>query len=516
MKIILFRRLAAVLLGSALVCPLFAAVNVEPFEQLIAEGKPAQAMAMLAKELERRPNNAKLIYDYGVAAYAAGKYDEALLSFDKVEAGSRSSSLLEKARKQKGNAEFHLGEMAKAANLDETIERWKASLGHYKMAMKESPNDPLSKNNHDYVEKLLMDLLLKAAQKHMDQAHQEWMKGDPKIEELRKAMEKFQEAKRVDEQNQPAQQGEKQAREELAQELAKQGEKNAQKPDQVDERKIKDMQKGVNQLEDANRLVPENKPIEQKLDQAKQNLADALTQLAQKQLEEGKKAQWEKQKFEKLEKAMDNAQKALDQKPEHQEAKKTLEEAKDALAEAHEAKGDKEMKQAEHDQLPKAAQKLQDALEDFKQAEALKPQDENLVKKEQNAQAKLEEALQKLADKNMQAQPNENLDQKAGRLETAEQALQDLEQLKPAEKTEQQLADAQKQLAETREQIAALAPKPQPGQPQQQAEQQDKKPKQTAKAEQPDFEKMPHLKQQPLGKGDFKSDNLNDKRGKDY
>ena len=30
------------------------------------------------------------------------------------------------------------------------------------------------------------------------------------------------------------------------------------------------MEKGVNKLEDANRLLPEDKPIEQKLDQARQ------------------------------------------------------------------------------------------------------------------------------------------------------------------------------------------------------------------------------------------------------
>ena len=512
MKMTLLRPFAVALLGAALTCPVFAAVDVEPYEQLIAQGKPDQAMAMLAKELERHPTLPKLLYDYGVAAYAAGRYDEALLSFDKVEANSRSTSLVEKARKQKGNAEFHLGEKAKADNLDETIERWKTSLGHYKMALKDSPSDPMAKNNHDYVEKLLMDILLKAAQKHMEQAHQEWMKGDPKIEELRKAMEKFQEAKRVDEQNQQAQQGEKQAREELAQELAKQGEKQAQRPDQVNERTLKEMEKGVNKLEDANRLVPENKPIEQKLDQAKQNLADALTQMAKQQLEQAKD-KGDKEKFNKLEKAMDNAQKALDQKPEHQEAQKTLEEAKNELAKAHEERGDKEMAQAEHAPLQKAANQLENALEDFKQAEALKPQDPNLVAKEQKAQNKLEDALQKLADKNMQAQPNEKLDEKAGRLETAEQALQDLEQLKPAEKTEQQLADAQKQLAETREEIAALARKDHPQQPQD--PKQPKPPQNATKDPPPDFEKMPHLTQQPMGKGDFKSDNMN-KKGKDY
>lgn len=491
----------------------FAAVDIEPFEQLIAQGKPDEAVALLAKELERHPNNPKLLYNYGVATYAAGKYDEALLAFDKVES-SRNGALVEKARKQKGNAEFHLGMKVKSNNLDETVDRWKTSLGHYKMALKNSPDDLLAKNNHDIVEKLLMEILLKAAEKHLEQAHQQWVKGETKIEELRKAMEKFQEAKHVDEKNEQAQKGEKQAREELAQELAKEGEKKAQKPDQVSEWRVKEMQKGVNQLEDANRLVPENKPIEQKMEQAKQNLADALTQLAKDQLEQGKDSNWEREKFDKFEKAMDNAEKALEQKPEHQEAQKTLEEAKQELANAHEEKGDKEMREAEHAPLQRAANKLENALEQFKEAEQLKPQDPTLMAKAQKAQSKLEDTLQKLADKMMQPQQNETLDDKANRLETAEQALQDLEQLNPSEKTEQQLADAQRQLQEVRQEIAALA-KNQPGQQPQQPQQEPVRPQTARKDPPPDFEKMPHLKQQPLGKGDFKSDNMN-KKGKDY
>ncbi|MBI5384261.1 MAG: tetratricopeptide repeat protein [Verrucomicrobia bacterium] len=490
----------------------FAAVDVEPFEQLIQQGKPEEAMTLLAKELERRPEHPRLLYNYGVAAYAAGKYDEALLAFDKVDS-SRNGALVEKARKQKGNAEFHLGLQAKASNLDETIERWKTSLGHYKMALKNSPNDAMAKGNHEVVTKLLMDLLLKNADQHLEKAHQKWMQGEQKIEELRSAMEKFQEAKRVDETSEPAQQGERQAREELAQELAKQGERKAQKPGQVTEWAVREMQKGVNQLEDANRLVPEHKPIEQKLDQARQNLADALTQLAQQQLDQGKTAKWERERFDKLEKAIDNAEGALEQKPEHQEAARVLEQAKDELAKAHEQKGDQEMRDAERAPLQRAANQLENALEDYRQAEQLKPQDANLAAKALNAQTKLEDALQRLADRMMQAQPRETLDDKANRLETAEEALQDLEQLKPSEKTEQQLADAQNQLRDVRQELAALAKdRPQPSsQPEPESAQAP-----TARREPaPDFEKMPHLKQQPLGKGDFKSDSMN-RKGKDY
>src|SRR4051794_17089809 len=92
-----------------------AAVDVEPIEKLIADGKPKEALAMLDKALASKPNNPKLLYNYGVANYAAGNYDEALLAFDKVEVLGRGA-IVEKARAQKGNAEFHLGLQVRANN----------------------------------------------------------------------------------------------------------------------------------------------------------------------------------------------------------------------------------------------------------------------------------------------------------------------------------------------------------------------------------------------------------------
>ena len=505
----------ALLSCGLLALPARAVLKMEPFEQLIQQGKPEEAMALLAKELARRPSNLRLLYNYGVAAYAAKRYDEALLSFDRVEA-SGGGTLVEKARTQKGNAEFHLGLDAKGSNLDETIERWKTSLAHYRAVLKDSAGDVMAKTNHDIVEKLLMDLLLKSAQKHMDNAHQSWMNGEPKIEELRQAMEKFQEAVRVDEKNEPAQQGEKQARQELARELAKVGEKQAQrKPDQNLEWQVKEMEKGVNKLEDANRLLPEDKPIEQKLDQARQNLADALTELAKKEIAQAKSSQWDNEKFKKLDQAVENTEKALAQKPEHQEAQQTMEEAKAELAKLHEQRGDKEVKEASWSQLQPAANKLQAALEDYKESNELK-ESAPVQAKAIETEKKLEDTLQKLADKMMQDPAKETLDERAARFETAQQALQDLEQLNPSEKTENQLDEATRKLAETREQLAEQARQRQPQQAQQQAQEDQKRPQLAAQNQpQPDFEKMPHLQQQPLGKGDFKSDNMK-KNARDY
>ena len=493
-----------------------AAVDVEPIEQLIADGKPKEALALLDKALTSRPNNTKLLYNYGVANYAAGNYDEALLAFDKVEMNG-SSSLVEKARAQKGNAEFHLGLQVRANNLDETIERWKTSLDHYKGALKQSPRDTMAKSNHDTVQKLLMEILMKQAQEKLDAGLKDnWV--EHKIEELREAMEKFQEAKQVDPQSEPAKQGEKKAREELAKTLANLGEKKATpKENQPLAQQVPEIQKGVDMLEDANQLVPEDKEIKEKLDKAKENLAQALTEKAKQELQRAKDSQWDREKFEQLDKAINDAQQAQDLTPKNEEAKRVEKAAQEELAKLHEEKGDEMAEQAEHANNEYKVQRLEAAVDHYEAAEELKPNDKDLMAKTEQTREKLADALEKLADKLLQdPKQREQLEAKVGRFEQAESTLQDLEDLKPTEKTEQKLDMVGKKLAELRQQMAEEE-RQQLAKEQQQQKQQKPNPQQAkAELQEKDLEMQePPQMKQPEAKGKFKSDAM-DKKTKDY
>ncbi|MEI6357547.1 MAG: tetratricopeptide repeat protein, partial [Verrucomicrobiota bacterium] len=59
--------------------------DVMALQPLMTNGLAARAADQLAAVLEKDPDNARLLYDHGVAAYAAGRFDEALLSFDRAE-----------------------------------------------------------------------------------------------------------------------------------------------------------------------------------------------------------------------------------------------------------------------------------------------------------------------------------------------------------------------------------------------------------------------------------------------
>jgi hypothetical protein len=493
---------------------LLAAVNVEPIEKLIADGKPTEALAMLDKELAKRPADPRLLYNFGVASYAAGKYDDALLAFDKVET-SRNLSLAAKARAQKGNAEFHLGLNSKADNLDETIERWKTALDNYKGALKQSPRDAMSKSNHDTVQKLLMEILLRNAQQKLDAGLKD-NAAERRIETLRDAMEKFQEAKQVDAQSEPAKLGEQTAREELAKTLAKEGEKHATpRQEQPLQQQVTQIEKGVNMLEDANQLLPEDKQIQEQLNKAKETLAQALTERAKQEIQQAKESSYDREKFAKLDKAVEDAQQAQDFSPKNEEAKKTEQEAKDELAKLHEQTGDRFAQQAEHASLPQQVDQLENAVEHYQAAEELKPDDQPLEAKTEQTEEKLAEALQKLADRLLQEPPRpERVEETVARYEQAESTLQDLEQLRPSPKTEQQLSQVEQRLAMLRQRMADEArlqlAKEQQAQKQNQA-QKSKQPQQAQTQEPPELEQPPEKPQ----KGGEKSNALA-KKGKDY
>ncbi|MBN8249878.1 MAG: tetratricopeptide repeat protein, partial [Verrucomicrobia bacterium] len=110
------RLLPGMLLAGAVLRATATIPDIPALQQSIAEGRAAEAMDRLAAALEYDPDNARLLYDHGVAAYAAGKFEEALLSLDRAETSGRRW-LRHRARFQMGNAEYRIGLSAKASNL---------------------------------------------------------------------------------------------------------------------------------------------------------------------------------------------------------------------------------------------------------------------------------------------------------------------------------------------------------------------------------------------------------------
>lgn len=448
-----------------------AGVDVPLLQQRLTEGRAAEVRAELDRELARHPENPHLLYNRAVAAYAEGRFEEALLDLDLVE-NSRSRPLVARARFQKGNADFRLGLNAQTNDLDVAISRWKQSIANYDALLKENPQHADARKNREQVRKLLLETLLKKAQENLQKGQQP-QPAEQRIPNLRAGMEQFHDANELKPEGQQAQEareGEQKAKDLLAQALAEEGTRKTManhmvmpKPNEpmVMQPDVPQIREGVNMLEDANSLKPEDRNIAQQLDQGRERLANALAQQAMTYKNIEPQIPRVDDKLGLLRMGMELTEKALEQKPNHQMAKQVQEEIKQRLAQIHEQRGDELAQQSQNAELEQQAQQLSEALDHFQQASGLQPQQAQLPQKAKQTQQRLEQALEQLGDKLMKKPgEQESLESEVTRLEGAEQALNELQSLKPSDKTAKKAQQVGQQLGEARQKMAQRGKKP--------------------------------------------------------
>jgi hypothetical protein len=440
-------------------------LDIPRLQAQLTQGAPAagQAADLLMVEAELRPTNPHLQYNAGVAAYAARRWEDALVAFDRVETLGHSR-LADLARFQRGNAEYQLGVEARSANLDETISRWRAALEAYQSVLKVRPDDERSQANSAFVRDRLLELLLEEARKSAREAEQPTKTPGQRIPDLRNAHEKFSDARQLSPGNSEASQGESQSRDRLAEALKQEGLKNVQSPlglkssrreprlPQVDASKL---EAGVAQLEESRELRPGDPEVEEALKKAKDRLADAKVKQAETFLALEEQIPITKEKLALLRMAREQIDQALEQSPKHQEAQSTGEEIDRRMAQIHEDEGDFQEQQASFSQLEQQAMQLSQALDHFQQAAELRPNQPRLQAKQDQAGQKLAQTLDKLADKLMQSPGGqEPMESKAARLEGAEQALNELQSLQPSDRTAQRAEQVGKELDGLRQMLA--------------------------------------------------------------
>jgi tetratricopeptide (TPR) repeat protein len=439
--------------------------DVATLQNLISSQRAPEALRILSEAVERNPENPRLSYNLGVAAYAAGKFEEALLAFDRVESLSKSD-LLRRSRFQKGNCEFEVGVAAQSLNLDDTIARWKESLRDYDLVLQEK-EDPMVRTNRTFVEQALLKMLLLAGRTNMAAAQNLNQPPLQRIDQLRNAFAKYSDAREVDPKNEEAKHGESASRDQLAEALAAEGSKKSQnaryvmpgpREAPIPHPDFKDLEEGVSMVEDAHQLKPESKPIEQALDAAKQRMARAMAEHARNMLNLEPRIPQPREKLAVLRMAKEFAEKALDKVPNHPLARQTLDEINKRLAEVMEDQGDELTQQSDAADLEQQTQMLSQSLDFYQQAGELRPQEQRLQTKAKDTQQKLEKSLDKLADQLMKSPGSkESLEAKAARLEGAEQALNELQSLAPSNKTAEKAEQVGNELDGVRQQLADQA-----------------------------------------------------------
>lgn len=124
-------------------------------------GKYRAAEQEYRRLLKERPDDPRLHYNAGTAAYAAGEYAAAT---NHLEAATRATDpeLLARVYYNLGNALYRLGEQAGAPPL--TLTNWQQALQHYQSALDLNPDDPDAQFNREFVQARLEELQRQLAQ----------------------------------------------------------------------------------------------------------------------------------------------------------------------------------------------------------------------------------------------------------------------------------------------------------------------------------------------------------------
>ena len=209
-------------------------------------GRFQEAEKEYQKLLEKKPDDARLHYNAGAAAYRAGRYAEAAKSFGEA-LTAPDLQLQQQAFYNLGDSLYRLGE--ETTELNQKMSHWEKSAKQFDGALKLTPSDADAKHNLEFVKRKLEEL------KQQQSKQQQQEKQDNKNQESKDEKEQQQQSKDKD------QESKDQKDQEQKQPQEKPDSPN-QKQDQEQTQQKEDQQKdaaGSDQKDQAKQDKPEDK-----------------------------------------------------------------------------------------------------------------------------------------------------------------------------------------------------------------------------------------------------------------
>lgn len=254
-------------------------------QRMLNQGNYREALAEYNKLLEKKPEDLRLHYNGGVAAYQAGEFDQAYKNFQNA-AAAEDLSLQQKAYYNMGNALYRLGEHD--PNVQSKIASWEQAVKHYESAQKLNSGDVDAGFNRELVLKRLEEL----KNQQQQQQQQDNKKGDQKEENKDNQNEKNKSEQNEDQQQEKEKQ-EQQPNQENQQQQNEQPQNQApqnQTPDEQQQQNS-DQKKPGDEKPEGQPGEPgaENDPQEQFGDDAKAMQLGQMTPAQAKQLLDAQK-----------------------------------------------------------------------------------------------------------------------------------------------------------------------------------------------------------------------------------
>ncbi len=217
---------AVFLLGlSGVSLPVSAANPLEAYQA----GRYKESQREYKRLLKRNPDDPRLHYNAGTAAYRAGDLGQATNALSAATLAS-DPKLLQHAYYNLGNASYRLGEQADDPS--QTIEHWKRALANYDSALKLDSQDQDAKFNRDLVARKLEELQ-KQQQPQPNQDKSDQDQKDPKSKQPPPDQSEQQQQK--DQQEKQDQQQDQQRQDDQTQPQAQPKQDTQNQPDQKEQ-----------------------------------------------------------------------------------------------------------------------------------------------------------------------------------------------------------------------------------------------------------------------------------------
>ncbi len=241
----------ALIAALILLLPLGAQASPSSARRDYDSGKYQEAQEEYGRLLEKKPDDPRLKYNEGAAAFRAHEYEKAAKDFEAALI-SPDVNLQQSAYYNRGNSWFRLGEGS--TEPDEKSSLWQKATEDYDRALKLTPQDQDAKHNLELVKKKLEELK-KQQQQQKSQDSKDSQKNDQPDQK--------------DNQNQQSSKGKSDSKDQKQQDS---DQKNDQKQKQQANRPSEDKKKQDQQNQKAaKKEPPKDNPSEEKSDSASQS-----------------------------------------------------------------------------------------------------------------------------------------------------------------------------------------------------------------------------------------------------
>ncbi|HVK59476.1 MAG TPA: VWA domain-containing protein [Candidatus Kapabacteria bacterium] len=213
-------------------------------------GEYDRSLKEYQESLAKKPNDPRLHYNAGAAAYQANKFDLALKEFQAA-AASPEIDLQQQAFYNLGNSAFRLGE--ETQNPQEKIAIWEQAVQHFDAAIKLRSGDKDAEFNRDFVRQKLEELKKQQPQQNNNQDNKDKDKQD-KDDQNNKDKNDSQQQK----ENDPQQQDQKeQKQDQQNQQQSSQEQKDQQEKKQQEQQQDQQKQSQEKENQQANNSKPQ-------------------------------------------------------------------------------------------------------------------------------------------------------------------------------------------------------------------------------------------------------------------